>query len=144
MRNPGFTLLEVALVITLVVIISAFTVPIGINFYRNQTLNEASDGILSVLRRSQNHAAFGKNDSDFGVKILSDTYVLFEGSSYVSRDTSKDASFNISMGVTATGADEIVFTKLTGVPNATGSITITAGNTTKTIEINAQGHVEYQ
>jgi len=128
----------------LTAIILAFVSPVAVNFYKSQILSEASDGILSILRSAQNQATFGKNNSDFGIKILSSSYILFEGSSYASRTTSKDASFNISTGVTTTGTDEIVFTNFTGIPNATGSITITSGNETKIIDINAQGHVQYQ
>ncbi|PCI19705.1 hypothetical protein COB64_03265 [Candidatus Wolfebacteria bacterium] len=140
----GFTILELLLVIGAVIIISALTIPIGVRFYQTQILNETTSDILGTLRRSQNQAAFQKNNSAFGVKILSDSYVLFQGNSYVGRTVTEDESFSLSGGITISGIDEVVFNKLTGISSTTGTITVTSGSDSQILNINAQGKIERQ
>ncbi|MBU1160011.1 prepilin-type N-terminal cleavage/methylation domain-containing protein, partial [Patescibacteria group bacterium] len=58
----GFTLVELLIVIGLGIVIVAITVPIGLNFYNNQILDEASKDILSTLRKAQSYSMFQKNN----------------------------------------------------------------------------------
>lgn len=140
----GFTMLELLLVIAAAILIATFTIPVGIRFFQTQSLDEAASGILETLRRAQNQAAFQKNDSAFGVKFLSGSYVLFQGGSYAGRTQSEDENFTLSGSITTSGIDEVVFAKLTGIPNTTGALTITSGDDTQTLNINAQGKIEKQ
>jgi len=140
----GFTLLELLLVITAAVLVAAFTIPTGIRFFQIQLLDEATSDILGVVRRAQSQAVFQKNDSVFGVRFLPSSYVLFQGSSYALRVQSEDETFSLGGGITATGVDEVVFGKLTGLPNATSTITITSGSDMQTLDINSQGKIERQ
>jgi len=137
----GFTLIELLLVIGGIGIIAALTIPVGVNFYRIQVLDETAGDILVALRRAQSQAMFQKNDSAFGVRFLSDSYVLFEGNSY-GEVPSQDEPFNLMGGITTSGIVEVDFAKLTGIPNTTGTLTITSGNDSQGIHINAQGKVE--
>ena len=137
----GFTLIELLLVIGGIAIISALTIPVGVNFYRTQVLDETAGDILGALRRAQSQAVFQKNDSEFGVRFLSDSYVLFEGNSY-GEVPSQDETFNLVGGITTSGIVEVTFAKLTGIPSATGTLTITSANDSQGININAQGKIE--
>lgn len=136
----GFTMLELLLVIGAAILIAAFTVPVGIRFFQTQSLDEATSGILETLRRAQNQAIFQKNDSAFGVKFLSGSYILFQGSLY-GEVPSEDESFALPSGVFTSGIGEIVFAKLTGLPNVTAILTIISNNDNQTITINSQGAV---
>jgi len=140
----GFTLLELLLVIGAAILIAAFTIPVGVRFFQNQILDETTSSILGALRRAQNQAISQKNDSVFGVKFLSGSYVLFQGNSYGSRIQSEDESFSLPGGITTAGIEEVVFAKLTGIPNTTGTLTIISGNDSQTLNINAQGSIERQ
>ena len=142
--GAGFTILELLLVMAAAILIAAFTIPVGIRFFQTQSLDETTMSIFSTLRRAENQAIFQKNDSAFGVKFLSVSYVLFQGSSYSGRTQSEDESFILSGGITTSGIDEVVFAKLTGIPNITGTLTITSGSDSQTININAQGKIEKQ
>jgi len=142
--NKGFTLVELLIVITVIIIIAALTVPVGVNFYRSQVLDETTSSILTTLRRAQAQSLFQKNDGSFGVRFLSGSYVLFQGSSYTARIQSEDEIFTLSGGITTSGIDEIVFAKLAGSPNTTGTLTITSGDEGQSISINAHGKVERQ
>jgi type II secretory pathway pseudopilin PulG len=138
----GFTILELLLVIGAAIVIAALTVPVGVRFFQTQTLDEATSGIMETMRRAHNQAVFQKNDSAFGVKFLSGSYVLFQGNSYDTRTQSEDESFEVSSGIATSGIDEVVFAKLTGIPNTTGTLTVTSGSDSQTININAHGKVE--
>lgn len=143
-KGEGFTLLELMLVVALGTVITALTVPVGIRFFQTQSLDESADTLLSNLRRAEAQAMFQKNDSAFGVKFLSGSYILFQGSSYASSTQSEVESFSLPSGITMSGIDEVVFAKLTGVPNATGTLTMTSGGGSRALNINAQGKVERQ
>jgi len=140
----GFTLLELMLVVALGTVITALTVPVGIRFFQTQSLDESVDTLLSNLRRAEAQAMFQKNDSAFGIKFLTDSYVLFQGNSYASRIQSEDESFALASGVTASGIEEVVFAKLTGSPSVTGTIAIASGSDSLSLNLNSQGKVERQ
>lgn len=144
--NPGgsFTLIELLLVIGGAIIITALTMPVGLNFYRIQVLDETANDILGILRRAQTQATFQKNDSAFGVKFLPQSYVLFQGSSYAERVQSEDETFDLSVGITVSGIDEAIFEKLTGIPSATGTLTINSDDSSRRLDINVQGKIERQ
>jgi prepilin-type N-terminal cleavage/methylation domain-containing protein len=142
--RQGFTLIELFMVMLLVLVIAFLTIPIGVGFFQTQTLDEASSGVIETLRRAQSQSVFQKNDSAFGVKLLSGSYVLFQGTTYATRTQSEDESFSFATGITTSGIDEVVFSKQNGTPNTTGTITLTIGSNNLIIDINAQGKVERQ
>lgn len=138
----GFTLLELLIVISLMFIVGTFSFIVGASFLRVQALDEVSGDLTSVLRRAHSQAVFQKNDSSHGIKILSNSYVLFEGDSYTARTVSEDETFFVSSATFFAGLDEVVFLKLTGLPNATGTITVLVHEEQKDIYINNQGRIE--
>jgi Tfp pilus assembly protein FimT len=140
--NAAFTMAELLIVITIVTVLTMLTLPLGVDFYRKQNLDEVTGDILGALRRAQNQAVFQLNDSAFGVEFLSGSYVIFQGSSYAGRTQSEDEAFTISGGVTTSGITEVVFAKHTGIPDTTGTLTLTSGSDTKTVNINAYGKIE--
>jgi len=140
----GFTLTELLLVIGAVVVIVALAIPVGISFYKLQGLDETTQDIVKTLRRAQNQAVFQRNDSDFGVRFESGSYILFQGSSYAGRTQSEDETFNLTTGISTSGITEVVFAKLTGLPDVTGVLTIASGNSSHNISINGQGRVEIE
>lgn len=142
--TKGFTLIELLLVITLITVISALSLSFGIAFLSTQSADELAADIASTLRRAESQALFQKNDSEFGVSFLSNTYVLFEGSSYATRAISSDESFVIPFPSSVSGVSEIVFDTLTGVPSATGTIIISGDTASRTIQINGAGLIEIQ
>lgn len=138
----GFTFLELLIVLGLGVIIAVFTIPVGLNFYKLQVLDDTSEDILQVVRRAHHQAFFQKLDSNFGVKFFSDSYVLFQGNSYDTRVLSEDEFFSLPAGMSPSGMSEVVFEKLSGIPTTTGSLTLTSDGNTRILTINVQGKIE--
>ena len=139
----GFTLIEILMVIAAMSIIAVLIMPVGFQFYRAQLLDETTYDILNTIRKVQQYAISQKNDSAFGMKFFATSTVLFQGSSYASRIPSEDETYVYLDGVAVSGINEIVFAKLTGIPNASSSIvTLTIDNDVHTITINSQGKIE--
>jgi Tfp pilus assembly protein FimT len=141
--SGGFTMIELLVVTGAVIVIMALTMPVGITFYRQQALDETASEVVGILRRARSQAGYQRHDSAFGVKFLSGSYVLFEGSSYAARTQSEDETFVLTGGITTSGIDELVFAKRDGTTTA-GTLTVISGSLTEIVDINAEGKVERQ
>lgn len=140
-NKKGFTLIELLLVAALMISLGAFMFPLGLSFYRAQMLNETSEGLLSALRKAQSFAIAGRGEHAFGVKILPDAYVLFEGDSYDARVQNQDEIYPVASTISITGFDEVVFDELEGIPDTTGTLTITLDKSDEYIEVTQSGAI---
>jgi prepilin-type N-terminal cleavage/methylation domain-containing protein len=134
--KKGFTLIEILLVVGIAIIIFFLSAPFGLNFYRTQILNETQSDVVSALQTARHNSILQKNDSPFGVHFETDSYTIFQGSTYASRDTTQDQVFNLTGDIEISGPDadnEILFSKLTGGTTDTGTTTITYGELSKEI-----------
>ncbi len=139
-RKSGFTLFEVLIVIGIGTLLLSLTLPIGLRFYQVQVADEAGEGVLSALRNAETAARHGKHDSSFGVKFLSDRYVLFEGVSYALRTTGEDQLFVLPSGAAVTSTyDEVVFLESTGRVSATGTVSTEINGRARTFFIEQSG-----
>ncbi len=96
------------------------------------------------LRRAQVHSVASDGDTVWGVHVGVGGILLFKGISYVGRDQAFDENTSIPTSITIGGINDITFSKVFGLPNATGTITLTSqSNETRTITINEKGMVDY-
>jgi prepilin-type N-terminal cleavage/methylation domain-containing protein len=128
-KNKGFSLIELLLVVAIAAGIFAFSAPFGMNFYRTQLLGDVQSNLIDALQRARHNAVLQKNDSNFGVKLsdINNNYVLFQTPdlTYSNRVQSQDEVFTVARGITlTTGLSDVIFSKMTGLPNATGTINI--------------------
>ncbi len=144
MKFSGFTLIEMLLVIAIIAIISGISIPVYQSFQVRNDLDIATASIVQSLRRAAVLSQAVDNDTSWGVYVTSGSLTLFKGTSYATRDSNFDELFDIPLTITPSGVSEIVFTKFTGLPQTTGTITLTSNtNETRTITINAKGMVNY-
>jgi prepilin-type N-terminal cleavage/methylation domain-containing protein len=142
--SKGFTLIELLLSVTIIGIIMTLTTPVYQSFLTRNDLSNNTEAVASSLRRAVTYARGVKEDSVWGVKVLGSSIVVFKGTTYASRDTTFDETTSFPNTLTASGMDEITFSKLSGVPSTTGTITMTANTTdTRTVTLNAKGMVAY-
>ena len=136
-KNKGFSLLELLLVVAMMAAVFAFSAPFTINFYRTQLVDEVQSNLIDALQIARHNAVLQKNDSNFGVHIDGDLhqYVIFQTPdlTYDSHVLEQDEVFPIIDTITFTGLTDVVFSKLTGSPNATGTINIAFNNLSKGI-----------
>lgn len=127
----GFTLVEVLIVIGIAGALVALTIPLGIGFYNSQQLDTTTEEIVQALRRAQLKAMSMQDDSAWGVYFEIGQYRL------------EDETFVLNSNIEITGTNQVIFSKLEGLPSYTGNINISNDKETQTITINAQGVVSY-
>ena len=144
MQNKGFTLIEVLLSISAIAIIAGISIPVYQSIQNRNDLDIAATTIAQSLRRAQVLSRSVDSDTTSGVYVQSGSVTIFHGASYATRDTTVDEIFQISPTITLGGVSQIVFSKMTGLPTSTGTITLTSiTNETRNITINSKGMVNY-
>ncbi len=142
--KEGVSLIEILLTVSLIALIAGFSAVVYYNFLLRSDSSVASDTIVGTLKRAQVLSRTAQDDSKWGVYVSGNTVTIFQGESYVSRNTTKDEDYFLPGSVIISGINEIVFEKVTGNPNLTGTITISAKNgQTKDITISAKGVLNY-
>lgn len=139
----GFTLIELLLSIVIISMLTGLSMPAYRILLTKNDLDIASNIIASSFRRAQILTQGVDGDSSWGVKAQSGSVVIFKGASYTARDVTFDEMIEISSTIGISGITEIVFAKLTGLPQTTGTTTLSTENDTNTITINAKGMVDY-
>lgn len=142
-QQGGFSLLEILIVAGIVALVISISDSVYSNFRSHNNLELATYSVVEGARHAQENSVKVKEDSSWGVEILSDQIVVFKGNSYGSRDSSFDLALMFPRGVTATGLSEIVFEKVTGVTGDTGTTTLTGTDSTREIYINEKGTITY-
>ena len=142
-QHKGFTLFELLLSISIIAVIAGGILALDIPAQQRNDLDTTRDAIVQSLYSAQMRARGVDGDSAWGVSLQNNTITLFKGSSYATRDTTRDETTEIPGTLVATGLSEIVFTKLSGNPTPTGTITLTSKtNEMRTLSINTMGLVE--
>jgi len=152
--SNGFTLVELLIVIGITLILAAAVAPIYGNLQVSSQLNENSSQIIQSLRLARERSVARTNNSQHGVYFEidalgdKDKYVLYQGSTYDTRDSNYDREVILdevlSLSLPGEVSEyEINFSKGLGVPSATGIITLTHDiSGTRQIIINSFGMVE--
>lgn len=140
----GFTLVEVLLSVIILAMMAGISLPVYQSFQNRNELDVLTQHFTSALRRAQTYTRGVSGDSQWGVAIQSGTLTLFKGASFATRDTTYDETAAVPASINVSGDSEVVFAKLTGYPDASGSTTFTnVNNDTRTVSINAKGMVSY-
>lgn len=143
----GFTLQELLFVIAISSVIFAFSIPVGLNYYRHQLVDDSSRLLVETLRRAHSSSVAGKADSAYGVRFFSasNTLVLFQGPSYAGRNAAEDEIITISSSITISGSStEAVFSKIYGTSTVNEIWNVSFGDITASVFINNQGLVEME
>jgi prepilin-type N-terminal cleavage/methylation domain-containing protein len=145
-HTPGFTLLEILLVVSILAIVTT----VGIGVYRNLAkrveFEDAKAVFISDMKHARAAAMSGESGLSWGIHVengADDTYAIFSGLSYASGTI--DSTMTLPVGVTWVSPSEgtstdIVFSRVTGTTTA-ATVTMASGDTLQTITITAVGHV---
>ena len=136
----GFTLIESLLSVALLALIAFIAAPVYQSFQVRNNLTVTQSHIVDTLRRAQQLSLASEGDIESGIRIETNSIILFRGINYATRDILFDEVSEIPSSIIPSGINEITFTKLKGLPSLTGVITLSSSmNETKPITINEKG-----
>lgn len=139
----GALIIEILATVAIFGLLASFTMPVYNTWRAQNELSVALSNSVDNLRYAQTLAEVGQNDSNWGVKFQTGLITVFKGINYADRDSTQDKNISCGSAINFSGLTEIVFNKLSGYPQSTGSLTITRINDTKQITINSGGNLEY-
>jgi len=144
----SFTLIELLIVIAITLILAAVVAPIYGNLQVSGQLNENSSQAIQTLRTARGRSMARYNKAQHGVYFQTDRYTLYQGTSYGERVSAYDREVVLDEALSFSLPDggseyEINFSKGLGLPDATGTITLTHDvSGSRSIIINSFGMIE--
>lgn len=143
MKNKkGFTLIELLIVIALISLLGSLSVPFYNTFLVRNFLENKTSELTHTIKKAQNYTVSGKESSQWGVYMSQDSFVLYKGLSYISRDVNFDEQYSFPATLSLSGLTEINFAKLRGETSNTGTINVIANNgESHIITINKTGSI---
>ncbi len=143
MARQGFTIIEMLIVMAIISAVASLSSPFILAYMNRNDLDVAVNTLVQTGRRAQTMSTGVESDSQWGVQVGGGKITLFKGGSYSGRDSSFDENYDISPNISLSGITEIAYTKVFGLPSATGTTTLTNGNDTRTVTINGKGVFSY-
>jgi prepilin-type N-terminal cleavage/methylation domain-containing protein len=142
--KKGFTMIEMLLSVALLTAIAGIGSPIYQSFQNRNNLDVTTTTVVQTLRRAQVLAQSVESDMPWGVNLQNGSLILFKGDVFETRDAEFDDVFEIPASIATSGVPEIIFSKLTGIPQTTGSIVLSStANETTAIAINEKGTITF-
>ncbi|HSD12854.1 MAG TPA: prepilin-type N-terminal cleavage/methylation domain-containing protein [Patescibacteria group bacterium] len=158
MRQRGFTVLEVMIVVAAIAALALLAAPFLAATLGRADASQSQSEAVSTLREAQASAMSGLNNARYGVHFAGTQIVMFQGAAYSPADPNNVARVlpsGISVVAVAlspggacalpagTGNCDVHFVDHKGMPTETGSVTLAdeAGGT-KTVSINAAGMID--
>jgi prepilin-type N-terminal cleavage/methylation domain-containing protein len=135
----GFTFIELILVVSLMLLLGTMGTAFTGRFFTQNAVENTTDQLIGDFRKAQMSAMMGQQNSNWGVNFASNTITLYKGNSFATRTAAFDEKFTVNGSISITGFTDLNFTGMTGLPNATPTVTISGTGSTDTITINSQG-----
>lgn len=143
--KKGFTLVELLVSMGILVVLLGVTTPFILHFYRRYQIDTERMLLVSLFRQARTMSLDGQGRKDHGVFIDTNQYTVYEGSSYVTRDQSKDQVFGRNDTITITGPSEfdLPFRSLNG---KSSDVMFNLDNGTKSakIYVNTEGRIDWE
>ena len=147
LKTKGFSLLEIIIALAILGVIATLVINPFTSFRDHQVLNGAVEEILASLQQARVKTLSSEGGNQYGIHFASNQVVLFAGTTYdpvnpSNQDIGLSSSVTISGISLAGGSSDIVFQKLTGVTNQSGTVTIELNSDptlVKTVTINSNG-----
>lgn len=129
LSKKGFTIIEFLSVFALLVVLLTFAVLAFKILIKEADLQNVSKELVSVLRAAKNKTLASENLSQHGVHFENNRHILFKGDVYNLADPANEihnlpSGIQISSINLAGGVSDVVFQRVTGKTNSTGTISV--------------------
>ena len=141
LKKAGYTFIELLVVILLVLLLFSLSTPFYSRFVLQDAVDNTANQLAGSLRKAQMYSMTGKQNGSWGVHYDSFTITFFKGSSYATRNSAFDEKYSVNQNISISGFSDVVFSKVTGLPSTTPTVTISGGGSSKIISVNTQGIV---
>lgn len=141
-KNKGFTLIEVLVVIFIMSLILSIVIMSGRSFSDSVNLDNASKNIESKIKLAKMRSIGAYNQTNYGVHFESGRVVVFAGDTYVDGAPTNEVlnlpgNIEIYSINLAGGGSDMIFNRLTGETSYYGTVGVrTANDISKTRQIN--------
>jgi Tfp pilus assembly protein FimT len=123
-KLKGLTYLETILVVSIVIIMSVFLIPIGSRLLQNVKTSATETLVISSLRKAQFYAINNKENKAWGVCLTSNKIRIYTDDC---ESPTNNEDYTLVETAEIAGLEDIVFSRLTGEPNAEAQINLTTG-----------------
>lgn len=141
----GITLWEILLAMAIIAILAVTVLPGFAKIRKIQILKSTTEEIVSTIGKARSQTLASLNSSSYGVHFETNRVIIFMGTSFLSDEVSNQVIDLISpatisnINLSNLGTD-IYFNRLSGLPNTTGTITVSIPDiTSKVITISLTG-----
>lgn len=148
MKYRGFTLTEIMLIISIIVIVGAITAPLGFSYYQLTEVDAFTDEFVANLKTAREMAMSSRADDNYGLAVNENSYVVFKGNyfngvvSSGDNDGFDDQEILITPDIALTGPSQLFFSKVTGTSSLEASYQITSGDYKNYVNVDAQGNIQ--
>lgn len=143
-KKTGFTFIEVLLVIAALGILAGLAIPFYQSFQVSSQLDNTVQELVQTLRRAQAKAMASENYQSYGILFEPHKFILFGGTSYNPNDPFNEEvelSNVLTVDYSGLGGNSVIFSRIRGLPDHLGSITVSTSAESQTISINYFGAV---
>ncbi len=143
--SKGLTVVELLMTISIIGIIIAIIVPSLGEFRKNQSIQNSTNAVVSLLEEARTKTLASYNNTFYSVKIESDKATLFTGGTYSSGGTDNKIIFYESpvvlQSVSLNGSvTQVSFDRLKGTTSQYGTIILQIpSGVSRTITVSAGG-----
>ena len=144
-RVRGFTLLELAIALAILLILAAIGIGAFANFRDTRELDRAADDVMNLAREARARTLASEEDSQFGVYFESGRAVLFRGASYSEGAPGNEEHVfpaRVEAHSITVPSSVVIFDRLTGATSNAGVVSFrlkSDSSQTRTITITAPG-----
>lgn len=147
--QSGIALVEILVVIAIIVLILLVVLPPFSSIKEGQVLDNAVENVISALNKARTQTLSSLESSEYGVHFESDQIVIFKGKVYSAADpdnesveiTSPATISDVTLGGVSGPEGELYFARLSGVPDKSGTVTVSVAGNSKIITISSTGTV---
>ena len=141
--NPGFSLLEVLLVMAMITVVSATILPQLGTFQKNHTAHTVAQDVYQALYQAQSRTVHGYRDSPWGVAVFSGSYTIFAGSSFNTRLNMYDETSVLQKPFTLSGSGEVAFQRPHGTSSGASFLVEGTSVSTYRIHVSPIGRITF-